>query len=1133
MENKKIFKHLRKVFIALSLVMVSYASAFAQNQMISVNIQNQPLGKAMEAVGKSSGLKVAYSKEFVDTDKLVSINAANKSLDNVMSVLLDGLDVGYQIKGGTILLYKKSNEKSASVSSKKEALQSISGVVVDNTGEAVIGASVMVKGTTRGASTDLDGNFIVQAKVGEKLCISYVGYAEKTVTVKNADKIKVELQENTQDLEEVVVVGYGTQKKINVTGAVSMVKGETLDSRPVTSAIAGLQGELPGVSISNTTGQPGSGSSIIIRGVSTINSDTAPLILIDGVAGGDLNLLNPGDIESVSVLKDAASSAIYGARAANGVILVTTKKGGQDKAKITYSGYVGWQTPTRLPELVSGYDYMVLQNEAMAAAGFSKPYDEAAFQAYKDGSNPNDFSNTDWIDEIYKDNALQTSHNLSVRGGTKKTGYFLSYGYLDQDGLVVGDSFKSHRHNARVSVNTEVFDRLKINGNLSFVDYYKSECGLSGTSGVFRLAQRMSPLLPVMWQEQDENGMWHDTDWYSFGAVKNPVNVARNSGTEKRKSRTFNGIVGADLKIIDGLNLAGQYSANYYWRETDEFNPAMYQFYSDGTPSAENEHMRNYVSQNHIDFLTQSLQLTLKYEKNFNNQHDLAVLLGYSQEWEDRSTLSATRKSILIDGVEVVDAGTEDITNGGNKYAWALRSYFGRVNYAFDNRYLFEANLRIDGTSRFNPDNRWGYFPSFSAGWNFARENFFEWTKPALTSGKIRASWGELGNQNVGNYYPYITPIEQTDKSYPIGGKNNVGFVQEKLGNSRIKWETIRMINVGIDLSFFNNRLQTTFEWYKKNNLDALVQPIYPTIVGITGSANLPYENIGEIENKGWEWWIQWRDRIGEVKYSAAFNVSDSRNKILDLGKSAPSLGNYLRREGDAINAYYGFLTDGLAQVDDFGGYDEETKTYTNPKFAMPLASESITQPGDIKYRDISGPDGKPDGVIDDNDKAVFGDRDPHYTYSFKGSLEWRGIDFSFYLQGVGKVNGYLSDEARHCFVNDYSVPKVEHLDRWTPNNTDASYPRLYQAQSHNKLFSDYWLENASYLRLKNLQIGYSFQKNILSKIRMDKLRVYFSADNLFTATKYFGAYDPELRTSSGDAYPQVKTFIFGLTATF
>ena len=697
---------------------------------------------------------------------------------------------------------------------------------------------------------------------------------------------------------------------------------------------------------------------------------------------------------------------------------------------------------------------------------------------------------------------------------------------MNQEGIVVGDAFNSHRHNARVSVNTEIYDRLKITGNLSFVDYFRSEAGLSGTSGVFRLAQRISPLLPVKWQQQDENGTWYDTDWYSFGAVKNPVDVAYNSGTNKRKSRTFNGIVGADLKIIEGLNLAGQYAANYYWRETNEFNPAMYKYYSDGTPSSENENLRNYVAQDQLNVLTQTLQLTLKYNKIFNKKH------GYSQEWEDRSTLSASRKNILIDGSEVIDAGTEDIKNGGNKYSWALRSYFGRINYAFDNKYLFEANIRIDGTSRFSRDNRWGYFPSFSAGWNFSRENFLEWAKPALSSGKLRASWGELGNQNVGNYYPYITPIERVENAYPIGGVGNVGFVQKKLGNKDIKWETIRMFDIGIDLSFFDNRLQASFDWYKKNNLNALVQPVYPTIVGITGSANLPYENIGEIENKGWELFLQWRDKIGDVNYKIGFNLADSRNKIIDLGRSAASLGDNIRREGDPIDAYYGFRTNGLAQASDFEGIDKSGKYY-GPKFAIPQGDEAIVQPGDIKYRDISGPDGKPDGVIDDNDKEVFGDQDPHFIYSFKGQVEWKGIDFSFYLQGVGKANGYLSSEARHCFINDYSVPKVEHLDRWTPTNTDAKYPRMYQSQTHNLRFSDYWKENASYLRLKNIQLGYSFPKHLLSKIKFESLRIYFSADNLLTFSKYFGAYDPEVRSTSGDVYPQVKTYTFGLTTTF
>lgn len=390
------------------------------------------------------------------------------------------------------------------------------------------------------------------------------------------------------------------------------------------------------------------------------------------------------------------------------------------------------------------------------------------------------------------------------------------------------------------------------------------------------------------------------------------------------------------------------------------------------------------------DAQTQSFQLTLNYNKSIK-LHEFGALLDFSQEWYDFSDLDGSRKNILLDDIYVLDAGTEDITNGGGKDSWALRSYFGRINYAYNEKYLFEANMRIDGTSRFAKNNRWGYFPSFSVGWNFSRENFMRFADSVLKSGKLRASWGELGNQNVGSdYYPYLTPIERIEKSYPIGGINNIGFAQKKLGNMNIKWETIRMLNIGIDLSFFENRLTTSFDWFKKENINALVKPIYPTIVGVTGTANLPFENMGKIENKGWEWDISWRDRIGEVKYSMSFNISDAKNKIVDLGKSEPTLADKIRRVGDPINAFYGYLTDGLAQISDFDGQNADGR-YINPNFAIPKASESIVQPGDIKYRDISGPNGSPDGVIDNYDKVVFGDPYPHYTYSFKGAVEWKG----------------------------------------------------------------------------------------------------------------------------------------------
>ena len=1133
MREKTLFSYIRMWCMMCGLCLLIPFTAYSQNQKISVNIQNIPLKKAMEQISKQASMNVAYSKEFIDADKSVNVKVKNKTLQETLLLLFKDTNVGFRFLDNSILLFNKKEQRNTSGVAEKKNI-SVTGKVKDKaTGEPIVGATISVPGTSIGTISDIDGNYSLKVDEGSTLLYSFIGYTDDKQVVQHSGILDVTLAESTIQLNDVVVVGYGVQKKVNLTGAVSMVKGDALENRPISNVGTGLQGLLPGVTITSSSGQPGAVPDIKIRGVSTINSSTSPLILIDGVAGGDMNLLNPGDIESVSVLKDAASASIYGARAANGVILITTKKGKEkEKATLTYTGYIGVQTPTALPELVTGRQYMELSNEAMAAAGFSKPYNDEAFAKYDSGNYPNEYSNTDWIGEIFKKSALQTSHSLSVRGGSETSSYFMSYGYLDQGGLVVGDAFDSKRHNARISVNTEVFDRLKLNGTVSFVDYYRSASGFSGASGVFRLAQRNSPLLPVKWKQQDESGNWVDSENWSNGSVKNPLSIAYDGGTEKRKSRTLNTIVGADLKIIDGLNLGGQYAANYYFRETDEYNPVLPEFYSDGTPDPQNKNLRNYVYQAHQDALTQSLQLTLNFNKSIKS-HELGALLGFSQEWYDYSDLDGSRKNILLDGIYVLDAGTEDITNGGSKDSWALRSYFGRINYAYDEKYLFEANMRIDGTSRFAKKNRWGYFPSFSLGWNFSRENFMKFASPVLKSGKIRASWGELGNQNVGSdYYPYLTPIERIEKSYPIGGVNNIGFAQSKLGNTNIKWETIRMLNIGLDLSFFENRLTTSFDWFKKENINALVKPIYPTIVGVTGTANLPFENMGKIENKGWEWDISWRDRIGEVKYSVSFNVSDAKNKIVDLGRSEATLADKIRRVGDPINAFYGYLTDGLAQISDFGGQNDDGK-YVNPNFAMPKASESIVQPGDIKYRDISGPNGNPDGVIDDYDKVVFGDPYPHYTYSFKGAIEWKGWDFSFYLQGVGKVNGYLKDEARHCFINDYSVPKVEHLDRWTPNNPGAAYPRLYQAQSHNLLFSDYWLEDASYLRLKNVQLGYTFPKKWINRMGINGLRMYASADNLLTFTKYFGAYDPEVRETSGDSYPQVKTYVFGLSVSF
>lgn len=712
-----LYSHVKQWMSVLLVLCIFPLASHAQNWEITLDLKDVTLENAVTQIASQAKVSVAYSKEFVDTKQLVSISVKNASLKEALNNLLKKTNIGYSISGDKLLLFDRK------IGNTKDPIKKVKvrGQVTDQvTAEPMVGVSILVKGGKEGTITDIDGNYSIEVVPDQTLVFSFIGYKTKEVQVGSKTEISVHLAENTQMLNDVVVVGYGVQKKVNLTGAVSAVKGDELASRPITNVGSGLQGMLPGVSIVQPSGQPGNDKmSIVIRGISTLNSKTDPLILIDGIAGGDLNMLNPDDIENVSVLKDAASSAIYGARAANGVILVTTKQGSQkEKTTVSYSGYIGFQTPTALPDLVDGREYMELANEAYVAAGFGKLYQQEAFDAYDRGDSPNDYSNTDWVKEVYKKSAMQTGHNISVRGGTEKSGYYMSYGYLDQDGLIIGDPFSSKRHNARLSMNTELYDRLKLNGNISFVDFYRQENGVSGTTGVFRTVQRVSPLLPVKWKEQNENGEWVDTDHYAYTSLMNPVDIAYNSGYNKRNSRTFNGQINASLKVINDLYINGQYAANYYTRDTKRFVPTMNRWMSDGTEDPGNKLRKNSISESHINTLTQTLNVTATYQKNIN-RHDFKLLGGFSQEWAHTNTLSAGRKLLLLDGIEAIDVGTDEITNGGGAEEWALRSFFGRLNYNYDEKYLLEANVRRDGTSRFAKQNRWGYFPSFSAGWKF------------------------------------------------------------------------------------------------------------------------------------------------------------------------------------------------------------------------------------------------------------------------------------------------------------------------------------------------------------------------------------------------------------------------------
>jgi len=1134
------------LFILVNTALGFSALSYSQGSKLTLHLKDATVKEVIRAIENQSEFLFFYREGQVDLTRRVSVQSDQKQLSEILRLLFDGTDNIYIVNDRQVVIGKAPRKEfearlttlqdETRVVNDQPRYQEITGRVTDAWGEPLPGASVLVKGTTTGTVTDGEGVFTLRASLtAEILQVSFVGMITREIPLAGQTSFNVVLEEAAIGLEEVVAVGYGTQKKVNLTGAVASIEGGILSTRPVGAVGTGLQGLLPGVTITSPSGQPGSpGTNIIVRGVNTINSQTNPLILIDGIAGGDLNLVNPDDIESVTVLKDAASSAIYGARAANGVILITTKKGkAEGKAVFNYSGYYGIQKPVSLPELVDGRQFMTLENEARAARGVAIPYSDEAFMKYDSRNFPNDYSNTNWIEETFKDYATQQSHNINVNGSSNRSTYYISYGFLQQDGLVVGDPYSSNRNNVRLRLESQIVDRLKVDGNISYIDFYRQDAGGSGTGGVFRLVQRLSPLLPVKWQLPTDEGGWKDSPYWSYGSVSNPVRTAYESGYTKNYSRTLNGNFVATIDLIKGMRLNSQYAYNYYTRDVKDWTPTMPRFLADGTPHPANENVQNSISETHRSILTQTFNATLKYEKEIQ-QHGIDLLAGFSQEWAFLPVLSASRKKILLDGVEEIDGGTEDITNSGTAEHWALRSYFGRINYDYNEKYLFEANVRYDGTSRFSKENRWGLFPSFSAGWKFSQEEFMRFLEPVLTIGKIRVSWGELGNQNISSsYYPYLTEIERYTKAYPIGNKENVGFKQYSLANANIKWETIRMINIGLDLYLYNNRLDITLDWFKKNNINALLKPIYPSVIGITSSDNLPLENIGSIENKGWEIGIGWRDQIGNVRYNLTANLSDARNKITDLGSSAPSLGDNIRRVGDPINGYYGYRTDGLAQIDDFESFNESTGRYENPLFAVISSYANIIQPGDVIYRDISGENGEPDGKIDDYDKVVFGDPYARYSYSLRGTMEWNNFDFSFYLQGVGKINGYLSEEARHAFINDYSVPKRAHLDRWTPNNPDATYPRMYYQPSHNTVFSDFWLEDASYLRLKNIQLGYTLPGRLTDKINLNRLKIYLSVDNLLTITNYFGGFDPEVRETAGDSYPQLKTFAMGVQFGF
>lgn len=984
--------------------------------------------------------------------------------------------------------------------------------------QPIAGVSITVKGADRGTTTDEDGRYSIKANRGDVLVFSFVGYRTYEYTViRNVEAQNITLVAESGVLDEVVVVGYGTQRKAHLTGSVGTVTASDLEGRPIASLGTGLQGLVPGLTVVNATAAPGQHSNALnIRGYSTWGN-SAPLIVVDGVPSGNINILNPDDIESVSVLKDAAAASMYGVRGSNGVILITTKKGRSGSPTISYTGYLGSVTPTATPEMVNSLDYMTLLNEALVNVGATPEYDPNGpvdyFETVRNGSDPNFFANTDWIDEILRKSAGRSANNLSINGGTEETNYYISYGNLNEGGLITGENFQGNRHNVRARLSTRLLDRLNLDMNMGYVDRRYSGTGNDASNGTGPLywALQMSPLAPVRFTTGN---------WATANDMPNPVAVATDGGMNQFNSQEFTGNFAASFEVINGLTLKGQYGLIRSNSRRDILRSTIRYYHPVDETVMFQTNDPNFASSTDYTGDYQTFIGTAEYKKTLGNDHDVTGLLGYSLERSLGTQFAASRQNIPID-MPSFSLGTDNIQNSASGSSNALMSMFGRANYAYKDKYLAEVNFRRDGSSRFAPEHRWHTFGSVSVGWSISEENFFEGIRHIIQLAKIRASYGSQGNDNVGDF-PYLSQLAvvQPGAMMPIGNQPIVGFRHTVAANYLVTWESATKRNIGLDLTMLNQRLTFTGELFRNQTNDLLINPILPSVFGYR--TNFPPENAGKIENKGWEVQLGWRDRSENFRYGFNFNLSDVKNKVLEMGNAAANLGTQVRLVGHPLNAFYGHVAKGLGQEADFN-YDPVTRRYSAN---FPIFPGDMMAPGDIIYENIDDSN----DVIDLNDRQVIGSNIPRYTFGLRGDFGYKAFDMSFFLQGVGKADGYISGTGRHAFTNVAArIPQTIHLDRWTKDNPNASYPRLAYMLDHNTRFSTYWLEDASYLRLKNIQVGYTLPQSLSSQLRISKARLYFSAENVFTLTDYFYGYDPEVTVSSGGYYPQVKTFTFGI----
>jgi TonB-dependent starch-binding outer membrane protein SusC len=980
----------------------------------------------------------------------------------------------------------------------------IKGVVKDEQGSGLPGVSVVIKGTTNGTTTDPDGGYSLTAANDAVLNFSFIGFTSQEIPVNGQSVIDVIMLSDVSELGEVVIVGYGEQKKANVTGAVASVNLDDVKQIPAANTASLFQGRMAGVTVSNFTGQPGNDNpQIRIRGIGTFNAGAEPLIIVDGVQS-QINQIPVNDIESVSVLKDAASAAIYGVRAANGVVIITTKRGKAGKTKVELQSNIAFQNPIVKPDFLDSWDWAAIKNEWNVALGGTPTYTDEQIQAMRDGSDSDHFANTDWWDEAFQMGVMQT-YDAAVSGGNENARYRISAQYMDQEGVLIGTG--ADRASIRTNLDINATKKLKIGLNLYTYRRTFDQPSLYSVSAnddnslIYSIRRFTQPTVPVKYS----NGEWGFVDGATTEMSRNPVWVA-NTGFNETQENWLEGKLSASYEIVTGLTFTSSLSAINQSSINSTFVPTYKQFNGDGAVIGQN--VNNWLSNSNSTFRRQLMENLLSYNKIFGRSN-VGVLFGHTAQYERNDYMYSYRQNFPNNNIHELDAGSQNPQVRGNAYEVALQSFFGRVNYSFDDRYLFEANLRYDGSSRMPKDERYGLFPSVSAGWVLSNEQFLR-DNSIVSFLKARVSWGTLGNQEIGNYT--YTQNFAVGQNYIIGGAVQGGAAINDLANANISWETTTITDIGIDANFLNNRLQVTADYFNKKSSDILIRLPIPGTLGVN---NGPYQNAAEVDNKGWELDVTYRDRVGQVGYTVGGNLSSVKNEIVDIaGLENWVSGNSINMVGEAIGAYYAYVSDGY---------------YTEDELADAPTQFGTLRAGDIRYKDISGPEGMPDGIISaDYDRKVIGTPFPKLTYAFNVSADWKGFDVSLFFQGISGIERYFWYNTENVGQFTSSI-----LDYWTPENTDAAYPR-FGNNGNNFAMSDFWLRDASYLRLKNIQVGYNFPAAITNRLSMQNLRVFFTGTNLVTFTDVT-EYDPERPTGDerSRAYPGLKSYSFGVNLTF